>query len=143
MSSKLVFINTSGPEDSKSSDKRKAVRSQAAKDHSQSSSGRTEGTSRRRHRKLLSVELELDVYESETSGSGSTPTKTGSTSTAQEAPSNLNSIQRRPHGGKPDPIVGSSKMPGAGGTRPSVPSTLSHRELSLLLRAVACRYPKG
>lgn len=57
----LVFINSSNPEDSKSSAKRKAVRSQAAKDHSQDSSNKPEGSKARRHKKLTTVEIELNV----------------------------------------------------------------------------------
>lgn len=67
MASKLVFINSNRPEDSKSTAQRRAVRSQAAKDHSQPSSSKDEGPRRRRHRKLLSVELEVTLDESETS----------------------------------------------------------------------------
>ena len=69
MDSDLVFINSSGPDDSKSTERRKAVRSQAARDHSRSSSSKAEGKKPRRHRKLLSVQIELDVDRSDSSGS--------------------------------------------------------------------------
>ncbi|KAL8687491.1 MAG: hypothetical protein Q9218_006354 [Villophora microphyllina] len=59
----LVFINTNSPEDSKSSEKRKAVRSQAAKDQSQDPSSKPEGTKPRRHKKLPTVEIELNVAD--------------------------------------------------------------------------------
>ncbi|KAL8870472.1 MAG: hypothetical protein Q9174_003497 [Haloplaca sp. 1 TL-2023] len=71
MDSDLVFINTSGPDDSKSIERRKAVRSQAARDHSRSSSSKAEGKKPRRHRKLLSVQIELDLDRSDSSGSTS------------------------------------------------------------------------
>ncbi|KAL8805964.1 MAG: hypothetical protein Q9182_001621 [Xanthomendoza sp. 2 TL-2023] len=67
MTPDLVFINTNRPEDAKSTAQRRAVRSQAAKDHSQSSSSNNDGPKRRRHRKLLAVELEVVVDESESS----------------------------------------------------------------------------
>ncbi|KAI4198912.1 MAG: hypothetical protein LQ350_004977 [Teloschistes chrysophthalmus] len=57
----LVFINSSNPEDSKSLAKRKAVRSQAAKDHSQDSSNKPEASKARRHKKLTTIEIELNV----------------------------------------------------------------------------------
>ncbi|KAL8749620.1 MAG: hypothetical protein Q9184_006737 [Pyrenodesmia sp. 2 TL-2023] len=88
MASELVFINLSGPEDSKSDDKRRAVRSQAAKDHSQSSS--TQQSTRRRRRKLLSVELEVDVSES-SSSDGSPPVEESPTDPG--ARSNLTRIE--------------------------------------------------
>ncbi|KAI4246237.1 MAG: hypothetical protein LQ352_006431 [Teloschistes flavicans] len=66
----LVFINSSNPEDSKSSAKRKAVRSQAAKDHSQDSSNKPEASKARRHKKLATVEIELDVESSGSLGAG-------------------------------------------------------------------------
>ncbi|KAL8967172.1 MAG: hypothetical protein Q9183_003038 [Haloplaca sp. 2 TL-2023] len=69
MDSDLVFINSSGPDDSKSTERRKAVRSQAARDHSRASSSKAEGKKPRRHRKLLSVQIELDIDRSDSSGS--------------------------------------------------------------------------
>ncbi|KAL9601511.1 MAG: hypothetical protein Q9219_002463 [cf. Caloplaca sp. 3 TL-2023] len=74
MSSDLVFINTSGPGDSKTDDKRKAVRSQAAKDHSPTPGSKADASGRRRHRKLLSVQIDLDVAEGGASSGGSAST---------------------------------------------------------------------
>ncbi|KAI4176631.1 MAG: hypothetical protein LQ343_000922 [Gyalolechia ehrenbergii] len=105
MASNLVFINTSGPDDSKSDAKRKAVRSQAAKDHSTSSSNKPEGAGRRRHRKLLSVEIDLDVYGSDASGgSGSPPTLAESSAVAPEVPSNLDRTEPPSTGNDLDPV---------------------------------------
>ncbi|KAL8677403.1 MAG: hypothetical protein Q9186_006158 [Xanthomendoza sp. 1 TL-2023] len=73
MTPELVFINTNRPEDAKSTAQRRAVRSQAAKDHSQSSSSSNDGPKRRRHRKLLAVELEVAIDESESSKDDSPP----------------------------------------------------------------------
>ncbi|KAL8647891.1 MAG: hypothetical protein Q9226_006242 [Calogaya cf. arnoldii] len=73
MSSKLVFINTNNPHDLKSSAQRKAVRSQAAKDHSLPSSSRDDVPKRRRHKKMLTVELEVATDESDASRSESPP----------------------------------------------------------------------
>ena len=141
MSSDLVFINTSGPDDSKSQEKRKAVRSQAAKDHSQSSSKKPEGSGRRRHRKLLSYQVDLGLYESEASGSGSpTPPNTESSSLGQEPLWDPSSTGYGIQKGDLDPTLGDATnatlntMPGAGWTHPfvsyadktSVPGTLSN-----------------
>ncbi|KAL8694138.1 MAG: hypothetical protein Q9224_003625, partial [Gallowayella concinna] len=73
MTPELVFINTNRPEDAKSTAQRRAVRSQAAKDHSQSSGSSNDGPKRRRHRKLLAVELEVAIDESESSKDDSPP----------------------------------------------------------------------
>lgn len=127
MASDLVFINTSGPDDSKSTAKRKAVRSQAARDRSQPSSSKTEGATRRRHRKLLSVEIDVDVYGSETSGSSSPPTSADKNRNDCQAPSDLGNIEeavQKEYSGldiskRPDLMLGN--MPGAGWTHPFVP----------------------
>ncbi|KAL8938472.1 MAG: hypothetical protein Q9211_003190 [Gyalolechia sp. 1 TL-2023] len=128
MASDLVFINTSGPDDSKSVAKRKAVRSQAAKDHSSSSSIKTEGAGRRRHRKLLSVEIDLDVYGSDASaGSGSPPTLAESSAGVPQVPSDPDRIEPHSYATNLDPVEGDStkfalsNMPGAGWTFPFVP----------------------
>lgn len=122
MASELVFINLSGPDDSKSVDKRKAVRSQAAKDHSQSSS--SQQSTRRRRPKLLSVELEVDVSES-SSGSGSPPIDESPMDLG--APSNLSRIEEK---AKEDDFdrhigqvarVGFKNISGEGWTHPFVP----------------------
>ncbi|KAL9605776.1 MAG: hypothetical protein Q9179_001052 [Wetmoreana sp. 5 TL-2023] len=86
MDSKLVFINTSKPEDSKSTAKRRLVRSQAAKDHSHSSSSKPEAAKPRKHRKLLTVQIDLDIEESESSGSFSPQAILESTGTDQRPP---------------------------------------------------------
>ncbi len=122
MASELVFINLSGPDDSKSEDKRKAVRSQAAKDHSQSSSGQQ--STRRRRRKLLSVELEVDVSES-SSGSGSprldeSPTDPGASSDLSRIEEKAKEENFDRHVGEVA-RVGFGNMPGAGWTHPFVP----------------------
>ncbi|KAL9028876.1 MAG: hypothetical protein Q9196_002815 [Gyalolechia fulgens] len=146
MASDLVFINTSGPDDSKSVAKRKAVRSQAAKDHSSSSSIKTEGAGRRRHRKLLSVEIDLDVYGSDASaGSGSPPTLAESSAGVPQVPSDPDRVEPHSYATNLDPVEGDStkfalsNMPGAGWTFPFVPdpeneiapAMLSHSQGSL------------
>ncbi|KAL8856509.1 MAG: hypothetical protein Q9178_006908 [Gyalolechia marmorata] len=127
MSSDLVFINTNNPEDSKSSAQRRAVRSQAAKDHSQSSSSRDDAPKRRRHRKLLTVELEVAIDESETSKSDSSPQNTGF-SIADDASSSL--VDEVPQQSQADEagatvdysaILPLGNMPGADWTHPFVP----------------------
>ncbi|KAL9590891.1 MAG: hypothetical protein Q9203_000348, partial [Teloschistes exilis] len=59
----LIFVNLSKPEDLKAADRRKLVRSQAAKDHSQSSSSirKPVAFKPRRHRKILTAEYKLDL----------------------------------------------------------------------------------
>ncbi|KAL8939131.1 MAG: hypothetical protein Q9216_003524 [Gyalolechia sp. 2 TL-2023] len=139
MASDLVFINNSGPDDSKSIAKRKAVRSQAAKDHSSSSSSKTEGAGRRRHRKLLSVEIDLDLYGSDTSaGSGSPPTLAESNAVALKASSDHDRMEPFPHGNNRNAVEENSTKLALdtipGWTFPFVPypenkiapSTLSH-----------------
>lgn len=150
MASNLVFINTSGPDDSKSDAKRKAVRSQAAKDHSTSSSNKPEGAGRRRHRKLLSVEIDLDVYGSDASGgSGSPPTLAESSAVAPEVPSNLDRTEPPSTGNDLDPVE--RTLTKLGLTSPFVPypenqiapAMLSHCKSSRIQCTVAYRHPKG
>ncbi|KAL9007472.1 MAG: hypothetical protein Q9173_007270 [Seirophora scorigena] len=132
MASNLVFINTSGPDDSKSHAKRKAVRSQAARDRSQPSNSKAEGATRRRHRKLLSVEIDVDIYGSETSGSASPPTSADNKNFDYQAPRELAYIEEDAQeedtgldiGKSPDLMLG--KMPGAGWTHPFVPYPNRH-----------------
>ncbi|KAI4199280.1 MAG: hypothetical protein LQ350_004740 [Teloschistes chrysophthalmus] len=66
----LIFVNLSKPEDLKAADRRKLVRSQAAKDHSQSSSSICKPVTPkpRRHRKLLTAEYNLDLDGTKLSG---------------------------------------------------------------------------
>ena len=59
MASELVFINTSRPEDARSIVKRKAVRSQAARDPSLAAIRKEGCKKRRRYRKLQSFQLHL------------------------------------------------------------------------------------
>lgn len=157
MSSDFVFINTSGPDDSKSAAKRKAVRSQAAKDHS-SSSSKPEGSGRRRHRKLLSVAIDLDLYGSDTSaGSDSPPMAESSAAAAPELPSGLDKTEPASYGNNPGSVeealtkLGLNTMPGAGWTSPFVPypenkiapTMLSHCKSSLVFHPVAYQQSNG
>ncbi|KAL8719947.1 MAG: hypothetical protein Q9225_003124 [Loekoesia sp. 1 TL-2023] len=128
MASDLVFINTSGPDDSKSVAKRKAVRSQAAKDHSQSPGNKPEGpASRRRHRKLLSVEIDLDIHELEAPRNGSPFTNANSSSLDQDVSPKHGKTDYRPPHNNLNPVAGDSTksalttVPGAGWTHPFVP----------------------
>ncbi|KAL8947116.1 MAG: hypothetical protein Q9222_006571 [Ikaeria aurantiellina] len=126
MASELVFINSSNPEDSKSTAKRKAVRSQAAKDHSNSQSSKAEAPRRRRHRKLLSVQLELEVDGSVTPESDSSLGSATSNVAEEETysfTSGSNQALSGPAGGLNPYMSGNQvlhTMPGAGWTHPFV-----------------------
>ncbi|KAL8999866.1 MAG: hypothetical protein Q9169_001407 [Polycauliona sp. 2 TL-2023] len=118
MASNLVFINTHNPQDLKSSAQRKAVRSQAAKDHSQSSSSRDDVPKRRRHRKMLTLELEVAIDDSGSSQSESPPLKTEPGVMEDE----LASILDKGSSTNVDysPIVPMGSMPGGSWTYPFV-----------------------
>lgn len=126
-SSNLVFINTNNPQDIKSSAQRRAVRSQAAKDHSQPSSSRDDAPKRRRHRKMLTVEFELAVDDSETSRSESPPENTEFTTVGNETSSMFDELPQRSQGAGPvtnidySPILPMGSIPGGGWTSPFVP----------------------
>ncbi|KAL8773385.1 MAG: hypothetical protein Q9209_001779 [Squamulea sp. 1 TL-2023] len=140
MSSDLVFINTNNPKDSKSSAQRKAVRSQAARDHSQPSSSKNDGPKRRRHRKLLTVELEVALDESESSRSDSPPGNTGFSPGDDDPELLVDDVPRQPHENEASPSVDYSaipplgNVPGAGWGHPFIaypeekfmPGILSH-----------------
>ena len=140
MSSDLVFINTHNPGDSKSSAQRRAVRSQAAKDHSQASSSRDDVPKRRRHRKMLTVELEVAIDDTESSQSESPPSDTGFGMVKSERSAVVDEVPRRPQEPAIDPSIDYSpvlpmgSMPGGGWAYPfvphpeasSIPSILSH-----------------
>ncbi|KAL8777079.1 MAG: hypothetical protein Q9213_008018 [Squamulea squamosa] len=127
MSSDLVFINTNNPKDSKSSAQRKAVRSQAARDHSQPSSSKDDGPKRRRHRKLLTVELEVALDESESSKSDSPPGNTGFNPGDDYSDLLVDEVPRQPHEHEAGPVVDYSaipplgNVPGAGWGHPFLP----------------------
>ncbi|KAL8711170.1 MAG: hypothetical protein Q9220_004315 [cf. Caloplaca sp. 1 TL-2023] len=126
MASELVFINSSNPADSKSTAKRKAVRSQAAKDHSQSVNSKAEAPRRRRHRKLLSVQLELEMDGSVTPESDSSLGSAASGVADEEIysfTSGSNQALSNPNGGLSPYQTGGQvlhSMPGAGWTYPFV-----------------------
>ena len=127
MSSDLVFINTHNPADSKSSAQRKAVRSQAAKDHSQSSSSRDDAPKRRRHRKMLTVELEVAIDETESSQTESPPSDIGFGKVKSESPADVDEVPRQSQQPAIDPNIDYSpvlpmgSMPGGGWAYPFVP----------------------
>lgn len=130
----LIFINLSKPEDLKAADRRKLVRSQAAKDHSQSSSSirKPVAFKPRRHRKILTAEYKLDLdgtkisetFTFRTEREFSTPTQT-----APWRPGNseqkLNGKQNSEKADSPAPLVLRS-MSGAGWTAPFVPCPNQH-----------------
>ncbi|KAL8728625.1 MAG: hypothetical protein Q9166_005278 [cf. Caloplaca sp. 2 TL-2023] len=126
MSSDLVFINTNSPEDSKSNAKRKAVRSQAARDHSQPSTSSGDAPKRRRH-KLVSIQLEVAIDESETSKNDSSPPGAGSTTLDDEDLSTSKIAQQQTQHYQSSANVDysamlpMSNMPGAGWAHPFVP----------------------
>ncbi|KAL8814373.1 MAG: hypothetical protein Q9223_006397 [Gallowayella weberi] len=123
MTPDLVFINTNRPEDAKSTAQRRAVRSQAAKDHSQPSSSNNNGPKRRRHRKLLAVELEVVVDESESSND-SPPRSNVEPAVLDDDISSL--VSDHPYEDETavdvdySAVLPQSNMPGAGWTHPFV-----------------------
>ncbi|KAL8674042.1 MAG: hypothetical protein Q9168_001574 [Polycauliona sp. 1 TL-2023] len=138
MSSKLVFINTHSPQDSKSSAQRKAIRSQAAKDHSQTSSSRDDAPRRRRHRKMLTLELEVAIDDTDSSRSESPPTKSEFGMTEDDISSIVDEVARAGTNIDFSPILPMGNMPGGGWAHPFVPhpegkpipAILSHSDLS-------------
>lgn len=146
MSSNLVFINTNNPQDSKSSAQRKAVRSQAAKDHSQQSGKRDDAPKRRRHRKMLTVELEIAIDDSETSRSESPPESTDYAMASNEASSLFDEVTLPSQGTGAatnvdySPILPMANILGGGWTYPfvprpegkNVPAILSHCRFDLV-----------
>ena len=146
MSSNLVFINTNNPQDIKSSAQRKAVRSQAAKDHSQQSGKRDDAPKRRRHRKMLTVELEIALDDSETSRSESPPESTDYAMASNEASSLFDEVTLPSQGTGAatnvdySPILPMANILGGGWTYPfvprpegkNVPGILSHCRFDLV-----------
>lgn len=85
----LVFVDLSKPEDSKTANKRKLVRSQAAKDYSQSSRSKTKASKPRKHRKLLTTGYELELHETQNLGNFILQADRESSALAQRPPLRL------------------------------------------------------
>ncbi|KAL8690970.1 MAG: hypothetical protein Q9218_003708 [Villophora microphyllina] len=142
----LVFVNLSKLEDFKSAERRKIIRSQAAKDHSQSSSSKPEVSSLGRHGKFLTVDYNFDSDRTNTLGTSTLQADRGSSIPTQSHALYPKNAEQRLKGKQTSQRVDSPapqalrSISGAGWTPPFipypnkhfVPAVLAHADLSAM-----------